>query len=44
MRPRQEAKPLWLWVTIGLTALSTLAYFAVSLLVEYLMPVLESWC
>jgi hypothetical protein len=43
MRPRREAKPLWLWVTIGLTALGTLASFAASLLVEYLMPALESW-
>jgi hypothetical protein len=43
MRPPLEAKPLWLWVTVGLTALGTLAYFAGSLLAEYLMPVLESW-
>jgi hypothetical protein len=33
----------WVRVTVGLMALGTLAYFAASLLVEYLMPVLESW-
>jgi hypothetical protein len=38
MRPPPEAEPLWLWVTIGLTALGTLAYYAASLLAEYLMP------
>jgi hypothetical protein len=40
MRP---LKPFWLWLTAGLTALGTLAYFAGSLLAEYLMPLLESW-
>jgi hypothetical protein len=40
MRP---LKPFWLWLTAGLTALGALAYFAGSLLAEYLMPLLESW-
>jgi hypothetical protein len=43
MRPPREAEPLWLWLTIGLTALGTLAYYAASLLAEYLMPALESF-
>jgi hypothetical protein len=40
MRP---LKPFWLWLAAGLTALGALAYFAGSLLAEYLMPLLESW-
>ena len=34
--------PLWLWLTAGLTALTTLAYVAGSLLAQYLMRFLES--
>jgi hypothetical protein len=33
----------WVRVTVGLMALGGLAYFAASLLTEYLMPILESW-
>ena len=30
----------WVWVTVGLMALGGLAYFAASVVAEYLMPAL----
>jgi hypothetical protein len=35
---RQETTPLWVWLTVGLMALGSLAYFVVVFLAEYLMP------
>jgi hypothetical protein len=38
MRPLQESTPLWVWGTIGLMALCSLAYFVAAWLAEYLLP------
>ena len=38
MLPRRELTPLWVWITIRLMGLGTLAYFAAALLADYLMP------
>jgi hypothetical protein len=37
MQHRREATPLWVWIAIGLISLSTLAYFVMVWLTEYLM-------
>ena len=38
MQPRRESAPLWVWITVGLMALGTLAYFGAVFLAEYMMP------
>ena len=41
MQPLRESTPLWVWITVGLMALGTLAYLGAALLAEYLMPIGE---
>jgi hypothetical protein len=38
MQPRRESAPLWVWITVSLMALGTLAYFGAVFLAEYVMP------
>jgi hypothetical protein len=37
-----EANSFWFWVTVGLTALGTFAFYVASLLADFLMPFLAS--
>ena len=34
---QDATSPLWVWITVGLLAIGTLAYFAAAALAEYLM-------